>query len=59
MPGCEVRPVNSADTGAKIGAYPPRSGLRCVDVGCGTGWFPTATTAEMAALQLSQTTVSA
>jgi hypothetical protein len=38
---------------------PPRPGLRWVDVGCGTGGFTTTTTAEMAALQLSQTTVSA
>jgi hypothetical protein len=34
-------------------------GLRWVDVGSGTGGFTTATTAETAVLQLSQTTVSA
>jgi hypothetical protein len=33
--------------------------IRRINVGCGTGGFTTATTAEMAALQLSQTTVSA
>jgi len=33
--------------------------IRRVNVGCGTGGFTTATTAEMAVLQLSRTTVSA
>jgi hypothetical protein len=41
----------------RSGAYPPRPGLRWVDVGCGTGGFTTATIAVIAAL--SQTTVTA